>query len=811
MALDTSSAQLRRSVSPSPQPAALRLREQLRSGSLASTGTLVNAAGALGTSSSATASRAAHTGSPGRISQAEGGWRDELEAVQAQLRMARTELDKVRETQESQAKQTEAALVEVCKSLGMQQQQLEHQEMCTGMIHQLLQEFIPGLPAVGAGGSKAASAQTKPIVCTSIDDMSTLQVQLQTRTESVESSVGTLQKGLASLQQQLALVSAGTVKSTGMLTECHDSRKGTMETLEAANCALGDLLAEMAPTQATSAGSSPEPSNKTSHFADDQLSSGVLASLRVDLEHPMSKQLVTLQGKQAALELLTGTLREEQQAGLSQLSSSVRGELEAVRGEALNSVMSCWRELQLRQGMESHSASGVDMEARMNEVSQSFRKELATLRQEFHNVYHQRFQKSFEVMASAQDQQSKEFSRQLDDVKCTMKDGSQLHIKHRELCYLVNVQQNMLSQHTEELETLRHEQHEGLTSVTSSMKQKLDAVSELSRLLHHKVETVCSQSAQAPLWNHVQDTLATVRQQQPDPSDVVRVLRSEIDSVSGAAGSLQKEFDTACRRASSTSPRSSWPMLQQKLAELSTQVHEIDDASQRSNEGSEPRPEPSHSSSAGAIRESPQLVGPFPLLEGTSRLSELTQNPCYHFGGIANDVPTSPCSPSGQGSASGFPQALLGQHAQTPGDQVNGSGGGSWRNLKEEVCSAVNVLDNACAEPFAFHPALPRPAAVPPLMGDTPFVFEAPFFPVELDSVLQSLQEADRSFVAELGVSTCGEPVASPLAANAGWWSELEDKHPDLAQLVQTQRSELARIGGSQNLASSVGPKYDCS
>jgi len=70
--------------------------------------------------------------------------RREIDALQVQMRASMSNALELKDQQEKHKAQTEAALVEVCKSLTMQQQQLEHQEQCTGMIHQLLQESLPG-------------------------------------------------------------------------------------------------------------------------------------------------------------------------------------------------------------------------------------------------------------------------------------------------------------------------------------------------------------------------------------------------------------------------------------------------------------------------------------------------------------------------------------------------------------------------------------------------------------------------------------------------------------------------------------------
>merc|ERR1719326_2776073 len=112
------------------------------------------------------------------------------------------------------------------------------------------------------------------------------------------------------------------------------------------------------------------------------------------------------------------------------------------------------------------------------------------------------------------------------------------------------------------------------------------------------------------------------------------------------------------------------------------------------------------------------------------------------------------------------------------------------------------VLQSVCAEPSVFDTASSKAATVAaPVGGGATAPAEAAGLRVKLESVLQSLQEADRSFAADLGASTSGE-ATSPWAAtaNASWWSELQEKHPDLAHLVQTQRSELVRIVGSQGL-----------
>merc|ERR1719326_1771007 len=77
------------------------------------------------------------------------------------------------------------------------------------------------------------------------------------------------------------------------------------------------------------------------------------------------------------------------------------------------------------------------------------------------------------------------------------------------------------------------------------------------------------------------------------------------------------------------------------------------------------------------------------------------------------------------------------------------------------------VLQSVCAEPSVFDTASSKAATVAaPVGGGATAPAEAAGLRVKLESVLQSLQE----------------------------------KHPDLAHLVQTQRSELVRIVGSQGL-----------
>lgn len=246
--------------------------------------------------------------------------------------------------------------------------------------------------------------------------------------------------------------------------------------------------------------------------------------------------------------------------------------------------------------------------------------------------------------------------------------------------------------------------------MTASMKQKLDAVSELGRVLHHKVDSVCSQASP----NRVADPSVPKpqQQQQPDASDVVRALREEIDCVSGTSSMLQKELESVSSRAYSTSPSSCWPKLQKKLAELEEQVNDID-ASQR------------HSR----------------FLEG---------------------------SPSGSGNSS-----------------PHGSGSGMDMVKTDSLPALV---------PTAL---VPRATATPPVGGNDSTPVETLRLRTKLESVLQGLQEADRSFYADLSAATSVEAAPS-LVSNLSWWGELQDKHPDLAHLLEAQRSELVRIAGSQ-------------
>lgn len=784
-------------------------------------------------------------------------WRNDLEAMQFQIQ-------KVRDKHDTQAAQTEAALVEVCKSLGMQQQQLEHQEMCTGMIHQLLQEYIPGA-ALGENGDTVIPDHIKKTFNTG---MRTSVEQLASRQEVVENSLMALQRGVAVLQQQLAGV-AGIVEPA-----CpNKARTDTMASLEAANSALGDLLAEIAPT-ATSVGSSPD---SPSH--GDSISDRMLVPLRVELEmlckdaHEGLEQRLRedvqvlktgqaelkaalavdlqslLHGKQATMDDLASNLRKEQQDGLTHLAIALREEVEAVRGQSTATAMSCWEDLQQKESKEGKEGK---------DDSQSMREELEVLREEFGSAFQQRLQKSLEVLAAAQDQQSEEWSTRLEHLRTDMKESanSELAIKHKELCYLVHVQQNMLSQHTEELETLRHEQHNGLNSVTSSMRQKIDAVSELSRVLQHRVDSACSQEAgsqqaQGPLWSHVADSLTTVHRQ-PDahPSDgnAVRVLREELDSISGAAGSMQKELDTACRRANSNTRSSCWPMMHKKLSDLTDTVNDIDKShrpdiiwdalADRQDVWTEPPFVGAAASSMDAPqvlgnRQSSHLVAQSVALANTSmqaelnHLSGLTQDLRDHFGrGPKAASSATRFGPPGQQVEVGMAQTLLRQQLDTAQGQVNSSaGGGSWKDLKEELCCAAEVLHNVCEEPSALEAYMANASATATPVASTPVAPEAEVrTPVEarglqmkLESVLQTFQHAAVLQATPLGragsVQSSQEQLAGtvdsavpPLDVQTAWWKDLQDRHPDLAQLVQTQRTELTRIVGSQNFAVAVPP-----
>lgn len=729
--LDTSPGELRRSLSPSTT---YRLRDQHLTGKLPSTGMLAAAAQSATSESKAVSSRSGAVRSASPLGAKAGikleamatphdrqsistdrsnndGWRCEVESLQAQLRTNTLENEKTREKLEAQAKQTEAALLEVCKSLGMQQQQLEHQEKCTGMIHQLLQEFIPGLPGASADAdidiSDKVQASLRAGLSTSIEHLSTKQEQLLTRIDNVEAGLATLQRSFTSLQQRMAGDGVPVLRG-----ELPDSRKETMASLQAANCALGDILAEIAPTQATSAGSSPYSVSNSKNSQSDDVSARALIPLRVELEmhckdardglEQMLREELRVRSEQ-----LLGTLRGEQ----SDFVSSLQQELEALR-------------LVLRRqqvpGIDQQAgvALGTELEAQIQEVSQSLRQELESMRVEFEKTVQQKLPKSLAALASVQDQQAQEFTRQLEYLRHDVRSSgsSELNIKHKELTYLVQVQQNLLSQHAEELESLRQEQRRGISSITSSVKQELDAVSELSRLLHHKVESVCSEAG---------------------------------DRVE-AAQLAQQETDASCKSSTSTSPTSCWPILQRKLNELTEQVNDID--------------------------------------TGTPRLP--------------------PVEDAQAAQAQACVQANL--------LQVNSSSA-SWKDLRHELHSAAEVLENVCAEPLVLDTPAPKVEC-----GDAPsrgsMSAESSKLQVKLESVLQSLQEADRTFAAEMGTSrtttpreairdadtasSAPEPAvaveAAPLwGTNEGWWSELQERHPDLAHLVRTQHSELVRIVGS--------------
>merc|ERR1712187_548654 len=80
----------------------------------------------------------------------------------------------------------------------------------------------------------------------------------------------------------------------------------------------------------------------------------------------------------------------------------------------------------------------------------------------------------------------------------------------------------------------------------------------------------------------------------------------------------------------------------------------------------------------------------------------------------------------------------------------------SWKEVQDELRCAAEVLHSVCAEASPISPRDAQAVAVPEQM----------------------------------------EPVKAG-DSHDDWWMELQEKHPDLARLVQSQRTELVRIGGS--------------
>lgn len=482
--------------------------------------------------------------------------------------------EKIKEMHEAKVSQTETALVEVCKSLGLQQQQLEQQELCTGMIHQLLQDCLPNL-------------------------------------------------------HNLA---------------------------------------------------------KKSEVGSDEKSSGGGVCSKADIEATCKEAC----GK------LEQALREEHQSRLAELISTFGKELEIVRGEAVSVAMNCCREMQQNQDervdSEARAVVGAELEAQISEV----RGDLDSLRTELLGALRQSISDDVgRQLGAFRDEIRKEYGTEIRKEVGESHANSDLYIKHKELSYLVHAQQSLWSQHAEELESFRHEQHSNLVKLAAAVGNKLDVVSELCRALHHNVKTILPEGRTSAI-----------------PETTWSSFQSEVDNASAVANSLQKDFDTACSRLNSNTT-SAWPILQRKLVELSDSVNDVT----RQNIHPQVVVDATQDSSHPNRTLDPLLTDPLKvhMLEGSKARACLQHQP--------NTVK----------SAS------------------------SWKNLKEDLRSAADVLNDVCAESS-------------PLQASNPCTSQARTF--------------DAAHVDE---------------SQDDWWRELQEKHPDLARLVNSQRAELTRIVGASS------------
>jgi len=580
----TSSPSRLSSRSPGPSSAGSRLREPLfafGSGfSVPST-----AAACSGRTTSAASSTAA---SP----LASTLFRGELETMQAQLATAMKDAEKIKEMHEAKVSQTETALVEVCKSLGLQQQQLEHQELCTGMIHQLLQDCLPNLRNF---------AQRNP---DAIDEISRFGAGISSNKADIEA----------------------------ICKELH----GNIEK----------------------------------------------------------------------------TLRDERRLELAELENTLRAELEVVRSEAVSVVMRCWSELQQssdeRVDSEARATVGAELEAQISEVRgdlDSFRKELlGTLPESISDDVEKQ-------ICAFRDEMRKEYLAKMRTDQS--ENYSDLYLKHKELSYLVHAQQSLLSQHAEELEAFRHEQHANLVKVATAVGNKLDVVSELCRVLHHKVESI----------------LPDLRTTGLPHADSIRSFKLELDNVSGVASSLQKDFDSACSQLN-VNTTSAWPMLQKKLVELTDSVNDV----------TTPRMLIDHVTTTSSQHNSEVLPLDAGILQGGLQPGHERQP--------MNKLPLDPSKAQAwEGSTA---RALLKQT-----DTMNSSVASSWKDLQDDLRSAAEALYDVCGETS----------------------------PLEASSTSPSQARMLKA--------------AQVDGSQAEWWRELQEKHPDLARLVNSQRAELTRIVGS--------------
>merc|ERR1719506_2073450 len=137
-------------------------------------------------------------------------------------------------------------------------------------------------------------------------------------------------------------------------------------------------------------------------------------------------------------------------------------------------------------------------------------------------------------------------------------------------------------------------------------------------------------------------------------------------------------------------------------------------------------------------------------------------------------------------------QAIIAQHLSSVVDTYAPASGNSWKSLKNELSSAAEVLSRVSAQSSMVQSAPSAPAGPPAGAAN---------LQAKLQGVLQSIQQVDKTLESEVQLSNVGptpqqvSPASTldPLEKEA-WWKELQEKHPELTRLVQTQHQELVGL-----------------
>lgn len=547
-------------------------------------------------------------------------------SLEGKIGVMSADIDAMRLQHQAETENTETALLEVCKSLTMQQQQLKHQEACTSMIHQLLQEALPG----GVGPASETDALNvgnyAPLGKAAIEHLSARVDQLYARAEAVETSVSILQRHFTRLHTELEKICK---------QACENQAK----------------------------------------------------SLREDV--------ASLRGRQLDLQHVVDNLQEEQKACLSRQTTSdecrwkQRADLPEAHADNVASSEVVHGVSTKRDPLCAESGFGEDQQAQ--EVAAQLNLFRSEMRREI-----------VELTSSVQHDAN-----------------SEMHLKHKELAYMVSAQQNLLSQYAVELDTLRHEQQAGLRGVASFVQQELDTVYELSRILHEKASTVFAM--QNP------DSSQSFG---PNVSEMVRLLRHELESVSGG---LQKELDNASQLQKATP--SGWPMLQKKLSDMTEQVNDIGYCDESSHRGVLPSAA-NDSHVVHACSEDARFGGTGGTVQQHTNFLDTFLELAGHTGGeeqVKNSLASKLALP-GSPSRS----LRLGQ-ADAHGSATCTS---SWKHIQEEIRNAAETLQDDCVASPSVEVSAPTRAVIAQLEEAAAQIGESGVR-AKLESVLRTLQHPD--------------------------------------------------------------------